>query len=71
MITFFLTNREIQSDLYCEKSQSSEAGVRLSLFWLVQKLIGLVRMCDGIHDGEVTFKGAKEQNIEGKGSATS
>lgn len=27
-------------------------------------------MCDGIHDGEVTSKGAKESSIKGKGSAT-
>lgn len=52
------------------KSQSSEAGVGLSLCRLLQKLTGLIRMCDGIHDREVTSKGAKEQSIKGKGSAT-
>lgn len=31
MIRFFLTNRETQSNLYYEKSQSSEAEVGLSL----------------------------------------
>lgn len=67
---FFLTNRETQSDLYCEKSQSSEAGVGLSLCWLLQKLTVLIRPCDGIHDKEVTSKGAKQQSIKGQGSAT-